>query len=163
MFDDSILSCIIVGWVRFQKSWLSANIFNRLKLHTLVLEGIYFHFLPRGKNFDPLEMPKWAKMGQKQEITIFCEPLVIWSRLGAHFDQKGQVYGSVLCNFSQFEQQKSLKLHFWAKKGQKPDISIHPKPLVVWSWLNAHFDQRGQVYGSVLYNLYGFEQQKSVI
>ena len=67
-------------------------------------------------------MPKLAKKvkkGQKQETTIFREPLVVWSRLGAYFDQKGQVHGSALYIFYQFEQQKGLKLHFWAKKGQK--------------------------------------------
>ena len=107
-------------------------------------------------------MPKWVKKGQKQEINIFREPLVVWSRLGDHFDQKGQVYDSVLYNFYQFEQQKGLKLHFRAKKGQKPEISINLKPLIVWSWLNSHFDQKGQVYDSVLYNLHLFEQQKGV-
>ena len=103
-----------------------------------------------------------AKKGQKQETTIFREPLIVWSRLGTHFNQKGQFYGSVLYNFYQFEQQKGLKLHFWVKKGHELEISINPEPLVVWSWLNGHFDQKVQVHGSVLYNLYRFEQQKGV-
>ena len=66
-----------MGQVGFQKRWLSANIFNKLKLHIWVLYGICFHFLPRGKNFDPPEMPNWVKKGRKQEITIFPEPLVV--------------------------------------------------------------------------------------